>query len=133
MKSKVFFISLLLVSVCMAGVIGFYVGNQFTKKKLDDYYLQLHYDSIATEMKSQVKVLELLRKNDIGEGTELLEKFMDVNLASLNLYGKTPPAERSKEIIDVIRQTKDYRKKYSKHHVDPVLFESVQNALGIVE
>lgn len=133
MKSKVFFISLLLVSVCTAGVIGFYVGNQFTKKKLDDYYLQLHFDSIATEMKSQVKVLELLRKNDIGEGAELLEKFMDVNLASLSLYGKTPPAERSKEIIYVIRQAKDYRKKYSKHHVDPVLFESVQSALGIAE
>lgn len=133
MKSKAFFISLLLISVCIVGTLGFYVGNRFAKKKLDNYYLQLYFDSTAAEVKSQVRVLESLRKNEIGKGRELLERYMDVNLASLNLYSKTPPAERKEEIIDALRKAKDYRKKYPEHRVDPTLSGSVQRALDLAE
>jgi hypothetical protein len=127
MKNKV----LLLVIICVSGAIGFYVGNQFTKAKLDNYYLQLHFAGLATELKSQVGILDLLRKNEAGKGAEHLEKFIDVNLASLSLYGNTPAKERNEDIIAAVKLIKDYRKKYPDHKVNPALANSVQRALDL--
>ena len=127
MKNKV----LLLIVVCVAGAVGFYAGNHVTKKKLDNYYLQLHFDGLATELKSQVGVLDLLRKKEVAKGAESLENFIDVDLASLSLYDNTPSKDRSDNILAAIKLIRDYREKYPDHKVNPALANSVQRALDL--
>jgi len=133
MKSKVFYISLFLISVLVAGAIGFYAGSRFTQQQVARYFQRLDFVSNSNELKSQVKLLELLRKKENQKAQQFLEKFVDVNLASLSIYGKTPPAERNEEIISAIRLAKSYRKKYPGHQVSPTLSESVQRALDLAE
>lgn len=127
MKNKV----LILVVICISGAIGFYMGNHLTEKRAENYYLQLHFDSLATELKSQVGVLDLIRKKEVAKGTENLEKFIDVNLASLSLYDNTPSKDRSENILAAIKLVRNYREKYPDHKVNPALANSVQRALDL--
>jgi hypothetical protein len=133
MKSKVLYVLLLLISVLVAATVGFFVGSRFTTHRFAHTFQDLAFDNNSVNLMQQVKLLELLKKQENRKTQELLEKIMDVNLAGLSIYGNTPPAERSKAIIDAIRQVKDYRKRYPGHQVSPAFSESVQRALDLAE
>lgn len=133
MKSRVLYIFLFLISVLVAGAFGFYSGSRFTQQKLAVYFQRLDFISYGNELKSQVKLLELIQKKENQKAQQFIEKIMDVNMASLSIYANTPSAERNKEIIIAIRQVKDYRKRHPGHQVSPTLSESVQRALDLAE
>jgi len=133
MKSRVLYIFLVLLLVLVAGAIGFYLGSRFTQQKVAVYFQHSDFVSYSNELKSQVKLLELIQKKENQTAQQFLEKLMDVNLASLSIYANTPPAERNEEIITAIRQVKDYRKRHPGHQVSSTLSESVQRALDLAE
>jgi hypothetical protein len=133
MKSKVLYIFLFLISILVASAIGFYAGSRLTQQKLARYFQHLDFVSYGNELKLEVKLLELLRKKENQKAEQFLEKFMDVNLASLSIYGNTPPTERNEEIITAIKPAKDYRKRHPGHQVSPTLSESVQRAMDLAE
>jgi hypothetical protein len=133
MKNKTYIILMVLFSISLGCIIGFYGGSQFAKKRIDNYYTQIHFNGIATELKTYLRVLEQLQKKNVESGIELLERFIDVNLDSLSIYGNKPAADRSEEIIAIIGEVRDYRKKYSKHKVNPILSSSVQRALNLAK
>ncbi|MEK6700587.1 MAG: hypothetical protein AABZ10_16265 [Nitrospirota bacterium] len=132
MRDKKLYI-FLLIAIFISGVAGIYVGSNYTKKKLNNYYLNLGLIAIAINLEAQVKSVEMLRKKEVLKGKEYIELLIDNNLASLSIYDKAPISERNALIISAIRKAKNYRKKYPGHQVSPALSESVQRALDLAE
>jgi hypothetical protein len=97
-------------------VLGYRVGSQ----KAVDQLLKYNIGTSQIELRSNLKLAELLKMNQKEKTEELLEKFIDQQVINLGFQAnnKTFTAAR-KDIIDAIHDAREYRQKWPSPNHKP--------------
>ena len=132
MRLKLLYLLSSIIFIGISFVMGYHFGNKYNNTKVDKYYSALQYENIASEIKSQVKILRLLKNMEYGKAQKLMDNLLDVNLATLGAYGEIPKTERKDEILSAIEDVKEYRSKY-EYQVNPSLKDSVESAMRLAD
>ncbi len=122
---------LVIVLVCISAYGGYIYGGNQRQKKLDQYFELLNYSAWATEVKGNVKLLDLIEAKKYKETENLLENFLDVTLASISSYDKLAANHPDKDIFSAIDIARKHREQYPAHKVNQNLESSVARALKI--
>ncbi len=125
---------LVIVLVCIISVFGGYTyGMKQQQERMDQYFELLNYGAWATDVKANVKVLDLLEARKYKDAENLLENFLDVRLASISLYDKLAVDHPDEDIFLAINAAKEHRKDHPSHQVPPSLEQGVARAFKITE
>ncbi len=128
MKSKVLQTALILLISAVTFVAGMYIGAS----KTVNFYLNMDVSSSATDVKSKIKTLEALKRGEIKEAEESLERLVDVHLGHLGVSYNNSLLKNKEEVLDAIRIAKDYRDRYPGHKVNPTLNNSIVGAFSLI-
>jgi hypothetical protein len=124
---------LVAVLVCIAAYGGFIYGGNERQKTLDRNFELLNFSTWATEIKINVQLLDLIEAKKYKETENLLDKSLDVRLASISLYDKYAADYPEKDIFLAIDIAKKHREKYPFHEVNPHVESGVERAFKITE
>lgn len=129
------YLKILIVSVAALSIfiVGIKIGNYNTSNRLNSYFSNLLYLGTATEIKTRIILLELLKRDDEATAQKRLEALVDADLSYLALYVNNLPEFPDKDIVDAIRTVKKYRKKYPEHRINHVIENSVKKTLDFVD
>lgn len=130
-NAKIYIVALVVVCIAIYG--GYVCGGNQRQKKLDQYFELLNYSVWATEVKSNIKLIDLIEAKRYKDAEILLENYLDVTLASMSLYGELADKHPDKDIFDAIETARKHREQHPDHKVDPTLANSVDRALNIRE
>ncbi len=122
---------LVIVLVCIAALGGYVVGGNHRQKTLDHDFRLLNFGVWATEVKVNVRVLDLLEAKKYKDADDILENMLDVQLASLSGYDQFAAGHPDKDIIAAIDMAKKHREQYPAHKVHPDLAPGVARALNM--
>jgi len=108
MKRKVFWIILFLIGFVVSGFIGTLKGSTALTKLI----LEKDLGTNITELNCDLKVLDLLKRNEKGKAEELLENIIDHHISNLGEQAKDEFYSKSRaDIMDAIQRAKSYRSK----------------------
>ena len=132
MKMKTAFA--ILITAIVAGSIGGYVGSGIGRQE-EARTLQYHfYQSISTNMKIHVKLLEQLRDGKSEKASNMLEQLLDADLIALEAYVDPPkgtPKDLSDSRVDEsLDLARSYRKRFPSTAQNPRVKEEIDKVLN---
>jgi|SRR6185369_3388741 len=130
MNRKTIWIVLIVVGFCLSGIAGAYVGSNTIAKSL----LMSELGTSVTSLNSNLKVIELLKKNEKEKAEELLENLIDVDVSSMGVHaGNKFFTQNRNEIIEAIHRAKAFRSKWpnASHTINPNLRNGVEAAFKL--
>ncbi len=130
-RATVFAIVIALVFAAAYG--GYVFGGSQRQKTLDEQFRLLNFSVEATEVKVNVKELELIEAKKYKEAEDLLENVLDIRLANLGPYEGLARDHPDKEIFLALQIAKKHREQHPSHTVAPSLEKGVARALSIEE
>lgn len=123
-KSLIF--HLIIGGVCL--LTGFWLGNWWTEKKS----LQSFYFSQWHEVKTRIKTLDMLYKNDTENAIFELERQLDMNAIAVgpNEYQPHPLSDDARSILQMIAKHRNTHPFSSKNHpgIDDMVQKTLQSA-----
>ena len=128
-KGKAFFAAIILVLAAAYG--GYMVGSMEGQRAMDEQYQLLNYSAWATEVKANVRLLDLIDARQYKEAGDLLETFLDIRLASLSPYEGIAGDHPDQDVFQAIEMARLRRSKHPGHMVNPKLEKNVERALRI--
>jgi hypothetical protein len=122
-----------LLLVCAAAYGGYVYGGNQRQKTTDRNFELLNFGTWATEIKANVQLLELMETKKYKDAENLLERLLDVRLASISLYDKYALDYPDKDIFSAIDIAKRHRQKYPLYKVNDQLKSGVARAFTLIE
>ncbi len=122
---------LVVALICIAAYGGFIYGGNQRQKTLDRNFQLLIFSSWATEVESNVQLLDLIEGKRYKDAENLLEKFLDVRLDSISLYDKYAAQYPDQNIFSAIDTAKKHREQKAGYRVNPKLEPGVARAFKI--
>ena len=132
MKAARFYIPAIAL-IFLAAYGGYIYGGHKTRIEVSRLFELLEYSSLATDVNIKLKLLNLIEAGKINDAKIFLEKFIDVDLASLSLYDKLAQTYPNQEIFDAIAAVKKHREAHPGHKVSETLSPDVERALKITK
>ena len=131
---KVFRYYLPVIALILFAAYGGYIyGGHKARREDSRLFELLNYSSLATSVKIKVKLLNLIDNGKSNDAKTFIDKFIDVDLASLCLYDKLAQTCPDQNIFDAIAAVKTQRAAHPGHKVSETLSSSVERALNIMK
>ncbi len=119
------------ILIFLAAFGGYIYGGNERQKTLDRDFQLLNYSEWATEVKANIRLLELIDKKRYQEAKNLLSRFLDIRLASLGKYDRFAKDYPNNDIFAAIAAARKYREQHPSSKVNPELEKGVMRALKI--
>lgn len=119
--------------ILLASYGGYIYGAYKTQQKLGRLFELSNYNSLAASVQINMKLLNLIDAGKSSDAKLFLDKFIDVDLASLCLYDKVAQTYPDQKIFDAIAAVNTYREAHPGHKVSETLSSSVERALKIAK
>ena len=115
----------------IAMVVGFFMGSHYVDIKAGKIINNEYINQSATMLKVHIKTLEYFREGNSDKAIELLEKLVDLDLASLGAKEKYIKLYSGNDVYESIYTAKAYRKKYTNHTISENILKSVNIGINI--
>jgi hypothetical protein len=121
------------VALCVSFTVGYKSGSH--KVSLNSE-LGAHQEIVKTTsalLGAHLNILEKLSAGEYSKGAELLERLVDLELATLGAHNQQIPEQDRQQIINTIRLVREYRRQHGSHKVNDAIFESVTKSFDLVK
>jgi hypothetical protein len=132
MKNEKIYV-LAIVLVCISAYGGYLYGGNQRQQAMDQNMQLLNFSSWATEIKMNLQLLDLVEAKKYKDAGDLLERFLDVRLASISQYDKFALDHPDEDIFQAIDSARKHREQHPDHKINPNLEPGVARALKIKE
>ena len=122
MYKKIF---ILLIIAIIVFASGLYFGYNKGARQGANAITSTYDESISIKLKNEIKLLKQLREGDIDTVTSTLETLVDTDISYLGV--KILKANTTeKDILEALRDAKEYRQKYPDHKPNKVLSKTIE-------
>jgi len=123
----------IIIIVCLAAYSGYLYGSHQRQKELDLQMELINYSVLATDVQTDLGLLQMLKDQKTIETENKLETYLDISLASLGNYEAIAKKHPNPEIFKAIKNAKLYRQQNQSHEIHPKLSKGVELAFSVVD
>lgn len=118
--------------IFIAAYCGSIYGEHKARKEDSRLFELMNYSSLATDVNIKLKLLKLIDDGRPSDAKIYLDKFIDLDLASLCLYDKLAKTNPIQDIFNAIAAVKKYRESHPGHKVSEAMSRSVERTFRII-
>jgi hypothetical protein len=126
---------LIVVLIACGFFLGMQAGIQIEKKKIGKWFRNQSDTSSTSNITTRMKAIEWMKKGQVDKAEECLESVVDVELAYLGttVTDASPLLEDRSNVLNTIKQVKDFREKHPGHQTKPDLNDRVKAAFKLID